>query len=146
MQKLSPELIRARTCYKHPAGGLGIAITRALLRRGCIEDARVKQRHGFALTDRGRKWCAQHGVDAHLPAALFRDRDGAAKNAGRFSASCMDHSHRAPHLAGAFGRGLLAFMQSRGYCRAGASDRRLSVTPKGATFLSAALGIDWARG
>lgn len=145
MQKLSPELIRARTCYKHPAGELGIAITRALLRRGCIEDARVQQRHGFALTARGRKWCARHGVDAFMPAALLRaSNGGASKNAGPFSVSCMDHSHRAPHVAGAFGRGMLAFMQARGYCRAGAGDRRLSVTPRGAAFLRAALAIDWA--
>lgn len=50
------------------------------------------------------------------------------------------------HPAGALGRGLLAFMQARGYCFAGAGDRRLAVTPKGAAFLSAALGIDWAAG
>lgn len=146
--KLSPERIRARTCYKHPAGALGIAITRALLRRGCIENATLKQRHGFALTERGREWCARHGVDAHLPAALFHGAGGAdgATNTAAFSVSCMDHSHRAPHLAGALGRGLLAFMQARGYCFAGAGDRRLAVTPKGAAFLSAALGIDWAAG
>lgn len=146
MQKLSPELIRARTCYKHPAGALGIAITRALLRRGCIEDACVKQRHGFKLTNRGRKWCARYGVDAFLPAALVNGRGGGATNAGPFSASCMDHSHRMPHLAGPLGRGLLAFMQARGYCRAGAGDRRLSLTRKGAAFLIAALGIDWVAG
>jgi len=142
MQKLPPELIRARTCYKHPAGELGIAITRALLRRGCIEDATVKQRHGFALTARGRKWCAKYGVDAHLPATS--NGGGAGKDAGRpFSVSCMDHSHRAPHLAGVFGRAMLSFMRARGYCRAGAGDRRLSVTPQGTVFLRAALGIDW---
>ncbi|MDD9850155.1 MAG: hypothetical protein OXU94_00045 [Gammaproteobacteria bacterium] len=142
MQKLPPELIRARTCYKHPAGELGIAITRAVLRRGCIEDATVKQRHGFALTARGRKWCARYGVDAHLPATS--NGGGAGKDAGRpFSVSCMDHSHRAPHLAGVFGRAMLSFMRARGYCRAGAGDRRLSVTPQGTAFLRAALGIDW---
>jgi len=169
MQKLSPELIRARTCYKHPAGALGVAITRALQRRGCIAAATVKQRHGFMLTARGRKWCAQHGVDAYLPAAFCRDGGGdggdgdgdgggggddgdvggrastAAKNAG-FSASCMDHSHRTPHLAGPLGRGVLAFMQARGYCLAGAGDRRLALTPDGAAFLRAALGIDEATG
>jgi len=163
MQKLSPELIRARTCYKHPAGALGVAITRALQRRGCIAEATVKQRHGFMLTARGRKWCARHGVDAHLPAAFCRDGGGgdddgggdgdggdvggtggrastAAKNAG-FSASCMDYSQRVPHLAGPLGRGVLAFMRARGYCRAGAGDRRLALTPDGAAFLRAALGI-----
>lgn len=143
MQKLSPELMRARTCYQHAAGELGVAITRALLRRGCIEDATVKQRHGFALTGRGRKWCARHGIDAHWPAASAGG-GGAGGNARPFSVSCMDHSQRAPHLAGAFGRAMLAFMRQRGYCRAGAGDRRLSVTPRGAAFLRAALGIDWA--
>jgi len=144
MQQLSPELIRARTCYKHPAGELGIAITRALLRRGCIEDAAVKRRHGFALTERGRRWCARYGVDAHWPAASIGGGGGAQANDRPFSVSCMDYSHRTPHLAGAFGRALLAFMRERGYCRAGAGDRRLSVTPDGAAFLRAALGIDWA--
>jgi len=174
MQKLSPELIRARTCYKHPAGALGVAITRALQRRGCIAEASVQQRHGFMLTGRGRKWCARHGIDAYLPVAFFRDGDGggdgggggdgdgggggdggddgggaggrastAAKNAG-FSASCMDYSQRVPHLAGPLGRGVLAFMQARGYCLAGAGDRRLALTPDGVAFLRAALGIDEA--
>jgi len=170
MQKLSPELIRARTCYRHPAGVLGVAITRALQRRGYIEEASVKQRHGFVLTGRGRKWCARHGVDAFLPAALLRvDGDGGggdggggdgggrasgrasngdgggAKNAN-FSVSCMDYSQRAPHLAGPLGRGLLAFMRGRGYCLAGAGDRRLTLTPKGAAFLRAALGVGEAAG
>jgi len=43
------------------------------------------------------------------------------------------------------GRGVLAFMRARGYCRAGAGDRRLALTPAGAAFLRTALGIDDAR-
>ena len=141
MQKLSNELIRSRTCYKHLAGELGVAITRQLFRSGCIQDAVVQQKHCFTITNQGRKWCKKHGVDEYLSAGL----DGLPKRAGSdVSKSCMDHSHQVPHLAGKFGRAIFSFMLARRYCRV-SSNRRISVTASGVAFLHASLRIDWGE-
>ncbi len=139
MQKLPSELIRSRTCYKHLAGELGVVITHQLSRLGYIEDAAVQQKHCFVITAQGRKWCKKYGVDEYLSAGL----DGLPKSAGiDISKSCMDHSHRVPHLAGKFGRAIFLFMLARRYCRV-SSNRHLLVTEPGVAFLHASLGIDW---
>lgn len=46
-------LARARTCYDHFAGRLGMAVTDAMERRGLLRTEGV-----FELTDDGRDWCA----------------------------------------------------------------------------------------
>ena len=142
MQKLPDELIQSRTCYKHLAGELGVSITRKLLRYGCIEDAVVQQKHHFVITDKGHKWCKKHGITEYLSGGL----DGLSKTTGQdISKSCMDHSHRVPHLAGKFGRAILSFMLARRYCSIADSRRLLVVTAQGASFLRVALGIDLHR-
>ncbi|WP_017602440.1 ArsR/SmtB family transcription factor, partial [Nocardiopsis lucentensis] len=51
-------LARARTCYDHLAGHLGVAITDALTHHGLL-----RQDTGFALTDTGLAWFTDHGID-----------------------------------------------------------------------------------
>lgn len=141
MQILPTELIHSRTCYKHLAGELGVSVTRELLRRGCIENAAVQQKHCFAITAKGRKWCEKHGVDEYLSAGS----DGLPKSIGKdITKSCLDHSHRVPHLAGKLGRAILSCMVARHYCQT-TNKRGAIVTTQGTLFLREALGIDWSR-
>jgi Predicted transcriptional regulators len=66
-------LVRARTCYDHLAGRLGVAIADALTERGYVD-----QRAGLALTANGAAFLADRlGVD---PQALVR---GAGRSSGR---------------------------------------------------------------
>src|SRR5690242_6249516 len=55
-------LARARTCYDHLAGALGVSITEAMTARGLLD-----WEHGLALTDRGASWLAR--LDISLPPA-----------------------------------------------------------------------------
>lgn len=137
MQKLSDDLIRARSCYKHFAGELGVTITRALLQNGGVTLS-SRQAGDFEMTDAGRKWCARYGIGDFL-----RGRKNGRQKGHR---ACMDYSHREPHLAGEFGRALFAMMFARGYCRGTAHKRGVQVTPAGAVFLREALGIEWQAG
>ena len=55
-------LARARTCYDHLAGRLGVTLTQAMTHRGML-----RQDAGFALTGDGAAWLTQIGVDLPAP-------------------------------------------------------------------------------
>ncbi|HEX5597552.1 MAG TPA: winged helix-turn-helix domain-containing protein, partial [Micromonosporaceae bacterium] len=64
---VSAALARARTCYDHLAGRLGVEITEGMTRTGLLQ-----QSTGFALTDDGMAWLTERlGAD---PADLRRTR------------------------------------------------------------------------
>ena len=51
-------LRRARTCYDHLAGRLGVAVTDAMTGKGLLD-----QDSGFALTGAGADWLTALGID-----------------------------------------------------------------------------------
>ncbi|MGC5019119.1 ArsR/SmtB family transcription factor [Micromonospora sp. DT47] len=108
-------LARARTCYDHLAGRLGVRLRDALLARGLLEAA-----DGLALTAAGREWLAGLGV----PVAPLR--------AGRrpLLRDCLDWTERRPHLAGALGAALCHRFAELGWTARGGG-RSIRVTPSG---------------
>jgi DNA-binding transcriptional ArsR family regulator len=121
-------LKRARTCYDHLAGELGVAVTDAMTARGLLD-----QRAGFALTDAGLTWLTtEAGVD---PAALQTRRRPVARG-------CLDWTERRPHLAGVAGARLCErFLEQRWLVRIG-TGRAVKLTPPGRAGLQALLGIE----
>jgi DNA-binding transcriptional ArsR family regulator len=120
---------RARTCYDHFAGGLGVAITDALVARGAIE---LGDEAGL-LTPAGADFVAQFGLDG---------------GAGNGSASarplcrpCLDWSERRPHLAGKVGAAICSHFMEQGSVRRIGSSRAVEVTPKGRKALKDIFGI-----
>lgn len=88
-----PALRRARVCYDHLAGELGVLMYDNLSRSGAFAfDA-----HGLSLTERGRGMLAQLGVQEPVGKALRRPA----------CRTCLDWSERRHHLAGAVGTALL---------------------------------------
>ena len=85
-------LRRARCCYRHLAGELGVSLFDALVREGRLEAAV----DGYALTDAGRSWLCGFGM---TPPDPVRGR--------RFAYRCMDWSERRDHLAGTLATALL---------------------------------------
>jgi DNA-binding transcriptional ArsR family regulator len=78
------DLARARTCYRHLAGALGVAWLTALERARFL---RV-QDGALVLTRRGTDWCAASGLaPARWPAGK----------------TCLDWTERRSHLGGALG-------------------------------------------
>jgi DNA-binding transcriptional ArsR family regulator len=132
-------LRRARSCYDHLAGRLGVSVFGALIDRGMVTGGDGIHRPGggdrlsahghdvdYRLTPEGRSRLGELGVA--LPAA-----DGL-----RY---CVDWTEQRHHLSGAAGRALLARLLDLRWVRRTERHRALLVTPEGETGLEAALGV-----
>lgn len=98
-----PALRRARVCYDHLAGELGVGMLESLTGRGLIED-----RDGaLSLSREGAAFMRGFGVD---PDGLPRGRRPMCK-------ACLDWSVRRSHLAGALGQALLNRIYEKGWAR-----------------------------
>ena len=84
---------KARICYNHLAGDMGVMIYDALLERGFIEDDSDR----IDLTDTGYAFSGKFGIDI---AHLSRQRRPLCR-------SCLDWSARKSHLAGSLGTAFL---------------------------------------
>lgn len=119
-------LRRARTCYDHFAGQLGVALTDALVEHGRVElgsDAGL-------LTKEGVEFLGEIGIDIDVMLA------SATKRSGRvLCRPCLDWSERRPHLAGSIGATLCAHSMSQGWTRRVEGTRAVDVTPKGERIL-----------
>ncbi|TDU80129.1 MULTISPECIES: helix-turn-helix domain-containing protein [unclassified Streptomyces] len=118
-------LARARTCYDHFAGRLGMAVTDAMERRGLLRTDGV-----FELTEAGREWCAGAGV------SLVHE--------GRrpLASSCLDWTERRRHLGGLAGARLCArALDEEWVVRPAAGGRGLEVTEAGERAFGDLLGI-----
>ncbi|MFI6576041.1 ArsR/SmtB family transcription factor [Nocardiopsis sp. NPDC050513] len=118
-------LARARTCYDHLAGRLGVAITDALTRQGLL-----RQDTGFALTDTGVDWFNDQGITLRRTTRRPLAR------------SCLDWTERRPHLAGAAGAALCRHALTAHWCAPVGSTRAVRLTPRGERALADLLGID----
>ena len=114
-------LRKARTCYDHLAGQLGVALSDALVESGSLE---LTHDAGL-LTDAGIALLQRIGVDV---SALLSDR---GRKARVLCKPCLDWSERRPHLAGAVGAALCAHSFEAGWIRRIAGTRAVAITPKG---------------
>jgi DNA-binding transcriptional ArsR family regulator len=123
-------LARARTCYDHLAGQLGVAVTEAMTRAGLLERD--------SLTSPGLAWLTDRvGVDA---AELRRTRRPLVR-------SCVDWTERRPHLAGAAGAELCHQFLDRRWVVRTPTSRAVRVTRAGEAALDELLGVSvrsWA--
>lgn len=118
---------RARTCYDHLAGELGVGLTEALERQGALETTDC----GYALTRSGTRRLSDLGVD--LTSARLGRR--------AFTRQCLDWTVRRPHLAGALGAALAARFFELEWVSRRPGSRALMVTPTGASELRARFGL-----
>jgi DNA-binding transcriptional ArsR family regulator len=117
-------LARARTCYDHLAGVLGVTVTEAMTDRGLLD-----REQGLTLTGDGADWFAALGIT--LPAVTRRP----------LARSCLDWTERRPHLAGAAGAALCGHaFGSRWITRVG-TGRAVAVTDAGREALQRHLGL-----
>lgn len=137
------QLRRARTCYDHVAGSLGVGIMRSLIEQG------------YLIGGDG----AHHDVDAALdrPAAPGRDLEyrltrpggqflhrlgvrlaGGPRPVVRY---CVDWTETRHHLAGQVGRGIRDRFLAAGWVRKHEVHRALAVTRDGDTVLREEFGL-----
>jgi DNA-binding transcriptional ArsR family regulator len=117
-------LARARTCYDHLAGGLGVALTDTLARDGLLELAA-----GFALTPSGVTWMTDK-LGADLATGTSRP----------LARGCLDWTERRPHLAGVAGAAVCRTLLNREWITRIGSGRAVRVTPAGTRALTDLLG------
>ena len=116
----------ARTCYRHLAGELGVALFEGLLARGTL----APQDGHYALSVTGRDELAALGIE--LPAEAGASR--------RFAHACFDWSERRDHLAGSLAVALLDHSVAQGWLRRSAGSRALQLTPPGQQALARWIG------
>jgi DNA-binding transcriptional ArsR family regulator len=125
-------LRKARTCYDHLAGQLGVAIADALVAQGYIE---LGGEAGI-LTESGIDKLAHIGIDI---APLLERR---TKRSGRvLCRPCLDWSERRPHLAGLVGAAICTHCMRQGWIRRLEETRAVLVTPQGQRILRERLGV-----
>jgi DNA-binding transcriptional ArsR family regulator len=122
-----PALRRARVCYDHLAGDLGVAMLDSLIHRGMI----VGSGETLVLTEKGEAFMAALGLD--LP-ALTGLRRALCKG-------CLDWSVRRSHLAGALGAALLDRFYGLGWAAREPGTRIVSFSPRGLEAFREIFGV-----
>ena len=125
-------LRRARTCYDHIAGRLGVAIAQRLADEGAV----VAEADAGWVTDLAQQTLGQLGIDAQEFLA-------SAGEAGRaLCRPCMDWSERRFHLAGRLGAAICRDCITQGWLRHAPQTRALEITHRGRVTLRNWLGLD----
>jgi DNA-binding transcriptional ArsR family regulator len=123
---------KARVCYDHLAGRLGVAVTDALVAGGHVE---LSSEAGI-VTDRGVVLLTGLGIDiAALQAA------GDPRSHRVLCRPCLDWRERRPHLGGKLGAALCRHCLDKGWVRRADGSRALIITPKGTRLFRDALGV-----
>lgn len=135
-------LRRARTCYDHLAGRLGVAVTDAMRRNGWLD----------GITDEGqpqptRVAGAVDGITAVLTLpgrrALTQLRVELPSTDG--VRCCVDWTEQRPHLGGAHGRAITDRMLALGWIRRTPKGRAVHLTEEGRRGLAEHFGCGWAE-
>ena len=126
----SAPIARARTCYDHLAGRLGVALFGALIDRGALR-RQGSGRGEVELGSRAEQVFGALGVD--LEAVRLERR--------RLATACLDWTERRPHLGGALGAALWAELVTRGWVARRPGTRAVVVTAAGSRGLRRTVGV-----
>lgn len=112
-----PALRKARVCYDHLAGELGVLVFDSLQQRHFLRSGG----EGLELTRRGRNFCLEFGIDVE---ALARRRRPLCR-------PCLDWSMRRSHLAGTVGAAVLKRCLDLGWARRATGSRVVTLSAPG---------------
>ena len=121
-----PALRRARVCYDHLAGDLGVQMFDTLLRQKLVRQSQGS----VGLSAQGERFVQEFGIDL---AALPRSRRPLCK-------TCLDWSARRSHLAGVLGSAMLARMYELKWASREPGSRIVSFTRSGERQFQALFG------
>ena len=125
-----PALRKARVCYDHLAGELGVLVFDSMQRRRLLRSGGG----GLELTAQGERFCRDIGLDTRTIAQGRR----------ALCRACLDWSARRHHLAGALGAALLDRCFERGWARRAQGSRVVNFTPAGERSLREQFGLPQA--
>ncbi len=122
------DMRRARTCYDHFAGRLGVRIAEALAAKGFVEmddDVGV-------VTDLGTTFFETNGILLAAPDM---------KTKRPLCRPCLDWSERKPHIGGRLGAALYTHFTDKRYVLRSPKSRAVTVTREGEQALQTLFGI-----
>lgn len=129
--KTPDSLRRARTCYDHIAGALGVAFHDQFIRENWIVSNPDDGPNAYDVSGAGAKKLDLIGIDVAEVRALRR----------QFAYGCLDWSERRPHIAGALGAALLKHALTKNWVTRDLNTRAIAVTRFGKREILAHLGI-----
>jgi DNA-binding transcriptional ArsR family regulator len=112
-----PALRKARVCYDHLAGELGVLAYESLLRKELL----AISQQGLCPTVSGLHWLKNAGIDTEL----------AVRQRRTYCRPCMDWSERRFHLAGSLGAALLSRVCELGWAKRERGSRVIRFTASG---------------
>ena len=112
-----PALRKARVCYDHLAGELGVMGYETLLRNGVL----TLSQQGLRPSASGLRWFKNADIDT----------DWAMRQRRTFCRPCLDWSERRYHLAGSLGASLLARLYDLGWAKREKASRVIRFTANG---------------
>jgi DNA-binding transcriptional ArsR family regulator len=112
-----PELRKARICYNHLAGDLGVKLYDGLLSKGLLVDNNTE----VHVTDAGAQKLSAFGL-------AFDEMSNSRRP---MCLSCLDWSERRTHLAGSLGSALLQRFYDLGWAKRLEGTRIIRFSPKG---------------
>lgn len=127
----SPSLAKARTCYDHLAGRLGVSIFDALVARRAVAKPAAGYRGPVGLGPAGPEVFGRLGIDL---AEVRTERR-------QFATACGDWTERRPHLGGALGAALWTRSLERGWVVRKPGTRIVVVTERGRRGFLKLLGV-----
>ena len=123
----APALRKARVCYNHLAGELGVQMFDSLIARGYLNQADEE----ITLTDSGQQFISKFGIEIEPLRSARRP----------LCKSCLDWSARRSHLAGSLGTALLDHIYSKGWARRIEGVRIVEFSKKGETAFLASFPL-----
>jgi DNA-binding transcriptional ArsR family regulator len=114
-----PALRKARICYNHLAGDMGVQLFDSLVRRGFL----CTEGEALDLSEDGRAFVTDFGIDVER------------LESGKMPVcrECLDWSERRSHLAGSLGRAFLGRFEEMGWVTLEKAARIVRFSPAGET-------------
>jgi DNA-binding transcriptional ArsR family regulator len=125
--RIDAAMRRARTCYDHVAGQLGVGIADMLVAQGHV----VLGEDGGAVTESGSAFLTEFGAEPEV-------RKGSQRP---FCRPCLDWSERRPHIAGQVGAALCLRFLELGWVEKRRDTRALGITASGRDGFARQFGI-----
>ena len=126
-RNVKPELKKARFCYDHLAGQLGVEFSRMLVQ---IEALTLYQ-DSFHLPEKDHVIYRSIGVNL----------DEVRQSKRLLCPRCVDWTERLPHVAGALGAAIAGKLMERKFIIRSRNDRSVAITRSGRSFLTDTLGM-----
>lgn len=119
---------KARVCYDHLAGDLGVRMFDSLVARGCLTFGSST----IALAAEGERFVADFGIDLGKLRASRRP----------LCRCCLDWSERRDHLAGSLGAAFFDRVLEKGWARRESGSRAVHFTPPGEAAFVKLFAVD----